>query len=315
MTELPYEHILNREEAIQNVENNFQDAMSLLEELTNYGTNLIPRCITSSERKFEDMIILNVLLKQVIAMLDGVTVCLRQGSQLAASVISRSLLEALFNLLWVMDSDTETRAKQFYVWHLRQARDWALRTIPGTPEYNEFRTQTSSYSFIDSIEDNQQQQDAKNTLREIKRLLNSPAYKVINDSFDRLRGNKKYDVKWFVPSGPSSIKDKANRLGLSAEYALFYRDFSKVTHGLGIERHVKITQGKIIIEPIRKIDQMRPLCRFTVAIALIAYRTILQKYRAEELPRFGRKYVEEWRQRFQDIPDVSYKEAEDYIEI
>lgn len=74
MNDESFKYILNREEPVEALNKHFKDALNLILNVVDYGTNLIPRCFKSSDRKLEDIITLAVLLKQIVSMLDGLEV-------------------------------------------------------------------------------------------------------------------------------------------------------------------------------------------------------------------------------------------------
>jgi len=47
----PFKGILDRQESANHVKEHFYENIALLVEIIDYGTNLIPRCYTSSEKK------------------------------------------------------------------------------------------------------------------------------------------------------------------------------------------------------------------------------------------------------------------------
>lgn len=130
--------ILDRKESMELVEIHFKDQIQLLQEIVNYGTNLIPRCVKSSKREMHDIFILIVLLKHVVAMIDSVEIQISQGSILGANLPARSLFETSLYIDWILKKDTKRRANQYYVWHLRQNRRWIKRMIEGDIEKEEF---------------------------------------------------------------------------------------------------------------------------------------------------------------------------------
>jgi len=73
MPDEPYKYLLDRQTGpCEDLREHFQPVLTLLQELTNYGTNLIPRCLASVEdRKMKEFVVLNTLLHQVVTMLDG----------------------------------------------------------------------------------------------------------------------------------------------------------------------------------------------------------------------------------------------------
>ncbi len=94
--ESEYKPLLDRDRALNDVRQHLGPWLKLIQDVTNYGTNLIPRCFSTSERKLRDVVVLGILLRQVVAMLDGVEILLSQGAAHAASLQMRAALEAIY---------------------------------------------------------------------------------------------------------------------------------------------------------------------------------------------------------------------------
>jgi hypothetical protein len=70
MPDNPHRKIYRLEEAPAFVKENRSTWIDLLQDLANYGSNLIPRCYVSSERTIADTVLIASLLKHVVCMLD-----------------------------------------------------------------------------------------------------------------------------------------------------------------------------------------------------------------------------------------------------
>jgi hypothetical protein len=114
--------LLDREKNKRDVEAHFFAQKSLLKELVNYGSWLIPRAFDSSAKKLEDAIIIGVLLKQVVTMVDAVQVLISEGVVTPALLQSRSALEASLYIDWILLNATSKKANYYYVSCLRNDR-------------------------------------------------------------------------------------------------------------------------------------------------------------------------------------------------
>lgn len=93
--------------------------LDALESMVNYGTHLILRVLSpNAERHIQECVLVAVLCKEVVTMLDGVTVLLRAGCGLAANVPARSLWEADLQMAWILKNDPRQRSLAFWVAHL-----------------------------------------------------------------------------------------------------------------------------------------------------------------------------------------------------
>jgi hypothetical protein len=124
--EKEYKPLLDREKTLEDLKQ-LRPWILLIRDITDYGTNLIPRCIGSSDRKLEDAVLVAALLRQVVAMLDGVEVLLSSGAVYASNLQMRALFEASICVDWMLAGDLEKKAQYYYVHNLRRIRMWARR--------------------------------------------------------------------------------------------------------------------------------------------------------------------------------------------
>ena len=72
MTDEPHNAILDRSLFRAQIEESFAAQLTLLEQVVNYGTNLILRCFNSSERKIPDIVALLSFLKHGVTSIDAI---------------------------------------------------------------------------------------------------------------------------------------------------------------------------------------------------------------------------------------------------
>jgi hypothetical protein len=186
---------------------------------------------------------------------------------------------------------------------------WANRLIPGTDENRDFQNSLERITPIPP----EKLQEAQAQAKQIDDLLLQDGYRPINGEFDKLRRKSKrsYDLPWYRPWGPNSIGDMAGKLNRSSEYKMFYARFSAITHSGAFQEHVQFEDDKLIFHPIRYLKEMKTIISFSVSTALGIYRSILAHYRFGELENFKLKYLNEWKERFWSIPDVTYRTTHD----
>lgn len=261
------------------------------------------------QMKLMDVVIAGHFFKHSVMMLDAVEAQMSHGAVFSAGVSARSMLEAYIYLAWILEKDTENRARHFYVWHLRQKREWARRLIKGTLENDRFEPHIANlYDLQDPCKRAALEKEAKKRESDISRFLSSAINKEVNDAFDKLK--KRYDVAWYRPCGPSSIRQVADAVKLEAEYDFFYSHFSDISHAGAFDKHVKICPQGIVFEPIRSPEGIRTLVNIVATLAFRTYRLIIKKYFPQEVQSFNFSYVTKWRARFQSVPDVVVKEPD-----
>lgn len=306
MPDSPLKIILNRDEPITHVREHFTPQISLLKNLTNYGSNLIVRAFESSHKGIEDVIVCGVLLKQVVAMLDAIETLLSSACIHPAYIVARSLFEASIYLEWILKDDSDEKAKCFYVSNLRAERTWALRAIKGTPESQVFKTQTEGLDYDMHTNYPALESEAKKHLEEVNRILSQPELRAIDEKFDEKKYKRKREPFWYSGYGLSSIRQIAKIIERTVEYDLFYSLTSKVTHSASYKNHIRFADNQIKFKPIRNLEGINVLLHFVFVATLRTYQVALKHYRDGELPSFRRKYLEEWSSAFLSIKNVKY---------
>lgn len=186
-------------------------------------------------------------------------------------------------------------------------RKWALRFVPSSSDHNDFIRKVEKYQNSLLAQSQEHNEEASEQAEAISDLLSKAPYYAINQEFDRLKGDRKHDFPWYKPSGPNSIADMAERFGYGAEYEVFYSQYSQIMHASSQLDNVKFANGSITFEPIRKLDRLRPILNVGIGISIKAFKTVLNKYRPQEIENFSKKYAKDWRDAFLSIKDVTYK--------
>jgi hypothetical protein len=173
-----FKPLLNRDETITDIRAHLSPWLDLLRDLSNYGSNLIPRCFSSSVRGLKDAVVLGTLLRQVGAMLDGAEVLLSNGAPYAAQLQLRALLEASIYIEWILKSEGDKKSAYYYVRNLRRKRMWANRTQPGSPESDEFIAMMMK--DVGLRINNKVRELSKQQLQEMNSVLSQPSFAEIN---------------------------------------------------------------------------------------------------------------------------------------
>ena len=304
--ENPFRPLLDREKVVEDVKSAFSKQLSALEDLVNYGTNLVPRCYGSSDKGLGAVVVLGILLKQVIAMLDAVELLSSKGAIYAAGLQARALFEASAYTEWILAADTEKKATYYYVHNLRRQRWWAERLQPGSAEATAF---ASDVPEIHVLTNATATTAAAGNLTEIDRVLTQPELAVVSQVFEdcKLRNGK--DVAWHVPLGARTVSALARSIGRFAEYTFFYALWSDAMHSSNYSHHVSFQKGRVVFQPIRNLSGFDTLFRQVVTTTLRTYRSLLETYRSGELElgAFRRKYLENWQKALLEIPKIKYE--------
>lgn len=244
-------------------------------------------------------------MKHAITILDAIHILVKEGAALACFPHIRSLFEIDMYLRWIFASDYQNRGTAYFVWNIRRKRYWLRCYREGTPEYaaNAAHMQDapggppSIPHSQDAIQVAIDQEDSK---------LNCPETSLVNSLFDQMVSNSGKDVEWYKPFGVNSIRGMAIDLGDEATYKVFYAQYSQATHGLSLDHqmHFHAAEQEVVFDHIRTLDKVDQIFQMTFNYAMKVYRHTLSQYRPGEIDAFNRRYAEEWRNAFLNIPKV-----------
>jgi len=302
MSEQPHKGLLDRDVARKLMAKKYAAQLTLLEDMTNYGSNLIVRALhTNKERTLGDLVVCGVLLKQFCSMLDAAELLLRAGAVYAAHLPARSAFEASIYLEWMLVADREKKALYYFTGHMRKEREWAERVSA---------TSQVGRCFLEDLGDIGR--DVMNSrpelvslglqrLAELHKAMASPEYAAIEAEFNAAK-KRNHDPTWYQVLGKSSLRAIAKELQRLPEYMLMYAKGSEVVHSGSHKDQITFLKDKANLRPIRDAKDCYALLSFLFACALLTFSRVLQAYRGAELAQFRDMYSSEWRQAYLSVP-------------
>lgn len=307
MAEEPHKFLLDRNLYSVFISEYFGDSIGLLEELVDYGSHLIPRCFTSSEKKLHDVVILLTFLKHGISLIDSINILTEKGSTMPCFILLRSLFEIAVYLDWIFQKDTEKRGTLYFVWNLRKKLYWALSLKKGTPEHNAYRHHMRGTKMSSSLM-GLDESSIDFEISILRKKLSAPECVKINQEYDSLKKGLK-DKGWYVPGGVNNFREMAKAVNREWQYNIFYSSFSTITHGLTFDKQVSFSKKRVIFEPIRNMTEIDQIFTNTISFVLDIYERVLRHYRPGEKEYFNQKYLKEWRSRYMAIKTIKYKDG------
>lgn len=302
--ESAHKGFLDRETVVAAIDKDLKPWCDLLEDLVSYGSNLIPRCFVSSGRELKDIVVLAIMLRQVVAMLDGVHVLLSQGACYVSQLPARALFESSIYIDWILAGDAEKKCRYYYVHDLRRKRLWVRRVKLGSAESEGFTPLVEKVGM--KLNEDVIRRSAEQ-LEEIERVLSEVALAPVSADFDKFVQKRKHEPQWYLPLGPRNLRDIAKAVDRLPEYVVFYSSSSEVTHASGTKAHIAVGKGDVTFQPIRSVEGFDIVLRWTVTNALGSYRSVLKEYRPTELANFRQKYLEKWQKDFLNVPNIKVK--------
>jgi hypothetical protein len=305
--EKPLDGMLNRGEAKKHADENFGNQIALVQDLANYGSNLILRAFNSSNKDLASIVACGILLKQVVAMLDAVYELVAAGMVYPSFLPARAAFEASVYLDWILFSDSERKARAYLVSNYRDERIWVARVTKGTHEESVFSAISKSIGLDIHARRPTLEAEAREHLKEVNRILSQTNFANMDQEFEKLKKKRKREPSWVQVCGANNIRAVADQVGRIAEYSFFYSRGSQITHSATYKDHVKFAKDKVHLKPIRNLSGVDMLINFLVSIALRSYQNVLTYYRPKELDAFKTKYKEDWRDPFLSVKGVTYR--------
>ena len=286
---------------------NLAPQLDLLDQMVNYGTNLIIRCFRGSDRRIEDIVLITVLFKQSLSCLDAISILLRAGASYACHSHLRTIWEAGLYLDWILKHDSKERCYAYWIANIRRIRLQHLRGSPGSPEHA---------TFLDSLGELAEgytspfsEEYAASEIEKANAILESDDFRILNARFEKLLKKQKYEAPWYRPVGAKSVRGIAQDLNRLIEYDIFYSLGSDIVHASSYGGHIELDGSTMSMQGIRGLDSFPTIFSWSFNVILRTMKSVIGHYRPDELQNFSTKFVKEWREPFRSIPNLSFKSA------
>lgn len=303
MTSEPLRTLFDPERWIVQIKQDYTTGLKVVDDVVNYGTNLIGRCFESSAKSITDIVIIGYFVKQTVTLLDAIRVLIENACPKASIVQLRALIELTFYLEWILLEDTDHRAKLYFVWQERKQLHWAKVLRSGTVE-NEKHHAYMKDSPLDkfTLESAPDRLDGRIKMHE--EMLGSTELRSTNEEFEKLRGDRERDVAWYVPGGVQSVRDMAAILRREWEYITIYSMYSQTVHSQSFETQVSVDDGKVVLEPIRDNKYVATVLSNSLSYAFGVQQDALKRYRPSEVNHYVEKYRNEWREGYLSLAEI-----------
>lgn len=308
MAQEPHPQILERRTYEEIIQKHYSPIVSLLDEVANYGSQLIATSFEASEKKLHDAVVIAVLLKHIVSLLDAISILVAKSAVTASHLPLRAILENSIYIRWILKENTSFRASAFYYWDIKDQLSWARSLKKGTDEHARFTAAVADAPWFKMADIERVKIDQ--TISILEQKLTAPELVEAHRRYERLRKEKKKTKDWYSLDGVGNLREMAAATEMSALYKVFYAGFSKANHGGPISRHISIHKDKrMLFEPIRNPVDWDQVVRIGLTLSFQTYRTIITHYCPQELERFNKLYLAEWGQRFRAIGKVEQRDG------
>lgn len=302
--------VLDASQAAADVQQYFGASLDVLRELIEFATNLELRIHSMGVGDTDRVVAVGVLYHRAIALLDASEILLRAGQVYGTRLQARALLEASWNLEWMLRADTHQRARQLYVLDLRKRVAGLERSIPGHASYEKLKQLVDASTLVgnEKILSITQEEIAgvKRDIANINaRIDEEQEFGIVSREIDQRKSPKKLsDVKWFqLFGGPPDHRRLAAELGYEYEYEVFYRLDSNAVHGAWVQDHISIKQDIARSVPIRGLREFGRVADVVWNAGFRVTEKVISHFRPGELLSFVKQFVPKGKMRW-NPPDV-----------
>ena len=249
-----------------------------IENAVNFGTNLLKwalekKNVSSSEDLQKFLFFINIL-----ELIDSISILIKSSSIDPAKPILRSLLENSYNLIYLLESQTNQRAMSYIVWQINKdlkiCNKFDLKNQIG----KHLKKKIENDKYINNF-------DVENSLphklikENLEKLLKTEKYKLTEKEFqDTKQRLKKNSINWYsLYNGPSDMEQLANYLELNFSYETLYREFSENVHTLQTDKNKLIINEKgVSIIEIRYPKDAQKITINCLTIIFLAYSSFYE---------------------------------------
>lgn len=321
MTREANPNVLDRDSARETVASAASETADVLRDIVNEGTWLLGRIVQTTGAAATPRpahVALTLLLRHTLSLADAIDELFRAACFQPAMLQARAVMEAHMQMLFIAgqrsphmrnplglrDFDPEPRdgagvplagsalweeqdrrGSAYWVAEVRRQLQVA-KDLESAATEDRFERLLGVRMVPAGIADPEVQAELPAAVASWKAILQEPQNARASAEFDRVRGSKPYDPKWYSLWGPASVHALARSVGMAFQYESFYARGSRAMHGadpigqLGPKR----ASGGRSVSALRMAEGMDDLVTTTVIQMGLAYRTTAIAIRPEEEP-------------------------------
>jgi hypothetical protein len=304
MPTTPHEKVLNPELAQAQAQDLIELASPLLRELVNNATWVYLRCQAEAmgHPTNEDVAPL-LLFLHIIEISDGVEVLLSKACAVPAVPLARSAFEAALSLEYILKSDTTyvQRSLTWLFYYIRKRQASYRLFDPSTEQGREFAAAALSDAAAQGITF-ASAEGVQPHIARLDRMLQSEQFRPILEEYRQVHDLRQRRHWYQLFHGPSNLRDLAVRLDQGAQYDVFYRDWSSITHAEDVSRFIAATgRGDPTARLLRGRVKYAEVGCAAARTMLSTTRLMLAKFRRGEETALAGWYKKEVQGSFQTL--------------
>jgi hypothetical protein len=325
-------HLLDRDLARRSMATAAGGVVDVLRNIVDEGTALLGRAVQTVGAVAEPRpayLGLVLLLRHAVEMADGVDELVRAGAVQPSLLQVRAILEARMQLLFLLcdrspagpnplrseDFDPvprdstgaaltgsafeevqDARGAAYYVAEVRRQLR-RVETLDPQAMADRLEDLVGTRTVPPYITDPAVQAEAAAGAAGLRAVLADRRYAPVNAEFERRRGRRSHDVKWYsLGGGPHSVRGLARSVGMALQYDAMYAGSSAVTHGGDVFAQLGRVGpgGGHSVAPLRQSDRLRDVVSSYVIHMSMLYRRVVEEVRPAELDRLWSEWSRRW---------------------
>ena len=176
-----------------------------------------------------------MFLRQFIEMLDGIEILVRNGAAEITKAVVRSAFELNLYIHFLQEGDSTKRNYSFLVLGAMDRIKYLEKLKPGNASGAEMSKHFKSERIIVDVNDKIPIETIDAELQKTKEYLEGPEFVPIIEEYERLKAQKKKNMKWYsLFGGADNIQNLAKMLNKYTYYEILYREWSGTVHGSNI---------------------------------------------------------------------------------
>ena len=294
----PLETVIYRDLQIARAQKFLEVATPLFQEFVNYGSNVLIRCATSSERAENEDLAAHNLYRHILELADAFEVLIASCCAEPTVPLVRSMFEALLGLEYILESKS-TYVQRSLSWVLVYAHkriSFYEMMLEDSPRGKQFRASARKDKWNKEIPILPQDK-VQYAIDNLNKFLSRDQFVEIEREY---RSFKDAPHWYQLFGGPATIQQLAYRLNHHVQYDFLYRHWSTVAHAQDFSKFIAVdSTGESGIRGLRDAGPLQEVSRFAATFLVEATRIMLIEFRPGE--DFAKYYKSEIGDRFRQI--------------
>jgi hypothetical protein len=231
MYDKPYEDLVKREYGEKQFLDFLDQASSVLDSIVNFGSHLFKWSKEVEKMPSDEKLVLLLMLRRALELLDSISILIKTSSVDSSKILTRALLELLFEIAYIIKDESNKKARSFVVWYINEHIKLLQSHENKSPQHEEFirRIRNDKYlkkMKVPNLEDSGKRIDVLQSILK--------GYESENEEYQRTRSRRNKFPWYQMFDGPTNTEQLASSVELPGFYEIYFRYFSYTTHSKDI---------------------------------------------------------------------------------